>query len=477
MKSPVIVNGSQRMMLHWEQAAPLNACHLLELGPNCPVTWEQFHNLVPSVLQSLGIGDLDANAQSLHYEIEANASVYEVDRVAGPREFDRCLEEAIERELQRPFLGRSCPIRWLWIEEADRTGGKAPRRAILATYRHAVADSVSIRLVCRQLIAACCGRSVQGPFPIYANPLWSDLRRGSQPPRFLGLLRYVVLEQLGLARSLFPRTRSSTPQERPIVRLHADRVPVSQLRESARSLGVSVQSLLFAATFEALLREPSSQKPGWLRSSLALQCPVDLRKFLGPPMPLQFGQMLGVYLVRIAARGPLGFQDLVAETHRQLESHKTRNSAAYYPWAMALLSKLQRWFPRRSGTGLPLLGGLSNANLNEEFRPEFEAGELIHYSRTTYQANVLPMMLSITSFGDEVSFLSTRRESFLDDESLARIVSQIARRCRDVADEPTHANTLTQRQPIEPQPAFSGLPAGGAKTAPGALDRPVQGPE
>jgi hypothetical protein len=197
---------------------------------------------------------------------------------------------------------------------------------------------------------------------------------------------------------------------------------------------VSVQSLLFAAMFEALLREPSSQKSGWLRSSLALQCPVDLRKFLGPRTQLQFGQMLGVYLVRIAARGPVGFRDLVAATHRQLESHKRRNSAAYYPWAMALLSKLQRWLPHRSGTGLPLLGGLSNANLNEEFRPEFEAGELIQYGRTTHQANVLPMMLSITSFGDEVSFLSTRRESYLDDDSLVRIVSHITQRCRDVAD-------------------------------------------
>lgn len=440
MKSPVIVNGSQRMMLQWEQAAPLNACHLLELGPKCQVSWEEFRNLVPSVLQSLGIGDLAADAQSLQYEIAANASVYEVDRVACTGEFDRCLEESIERELQRPFPRLSCPIRWLWIEDAQPDSGQVPRRAILATYRHAIGDSVSIRLVCRQLIAACCGRSVQGPLPIYANQLWSDLRRGPQPPRFLGLLRYAVLEQFGLARSLFPRIRGSTPPERPIVRLHADRVPVSQLQESSRSLGVSVQSLLFAATFEALLREPSCQKPGWLRSRLALQCPVDLRKFLGPRTQLQFGQMLGVYLVRIAARGPVGFRDLVAATHRQLESHKRRNSAAYYLWAMALLSKLQRWFPRHSGTSLPLLGGLSNANLNEEFRPEFEAGELVQYRRTTHQANVLPMMLSITSFGDEVSFLSTRRASYLDDESLARIVSHIARRCRDVADEPNPAN-------------------------------------
>jgi hypothetical protein len=44
-------------------------------------------------------------------------------------------------------------------------------------------------------------------------------------------------------------------------------------------------------------------------------------------------------------------------------------------------------------------------------------------------------MLSITSFGNEVSFLSTRRESFLDDEALARVVTHIARRCLDVAEQ------------------------------------------
>lgn len=434
MKSSVIVNGSQRMMLHWEQAAPLNACHLLELGPNCPITWEEFQGLTPHVLKTLGIGELCADPRSTRYEIEPQASAYVVERIAAEGDFDHCQETAIERELQRPFPLRSCPIRWLWIEEAQPASGKVPRRAILATYRHAIADSVSIRLVCRQLIAACCGRPVAGPLPVYANQLWSDLRRGPQPPGFLGLLRYAIAERFGLARSLHPQTHNSSGQARPIVRLHPDRVPVSRLQESARRLGVSVQSLLFAATFEALLQERSYQPPGWLRSQLALQCPVDLRKFLGTSSREEFGQMLGVYLVRISLRGALAFRDLIAATHRQLESHKQRNSAAYYPWSMALLSKFQRWLPRRLETGLPLLGGLSNANLNEEFRPEFEAGELIGYHRTTHQGNVLPLMLSITSFGQEVSFLSTRRETFLDDEALARVVTHVARRCRDVAD-------------------------------------------
>lgn len=435
MKSPVIVNGSQRKMLHWEQAAPLNACHLLELGPNCPITWEQFQNLAPQVLQTLEIGELSADARSSHYVIEPQASVYVVERIAAEGDFNRCQESAIERELLRPFPARSCPIRWLWIEEAQPACGQVPRRAILATYRHAIADSVSIRLVCRQLIAACCGRTVEGPLPVYSNQLWSDLRRGPQPPRFLGLLRYAVAELFGLARSLHPQTRNSSGQARPIVRLHADRIPVSQLQESARSLGVSVQSLLFAAMYEALLKEPSYQQPGWFRSHLTLQCPVDLRKFLGASSRQEFGQMLGVYLVRFSLRGSLAFRDLVTATHRQLESHKQRSSAAYYPWAMALLSHVRNGLPRRTGASLPILGGLSNANLNEEFHPEFEAGELIRYDRTTHQENLLPMMLSITSFGNEVSFLSTRRESFLDDEALARVVTHVARRCRDVTEQ------------------------------------------
>ena len=440
----VTANGSQRIMLYWERFAPVNACHVLELGPNCLTTWDQFREIAPQVLRSLGIGEVTADAWASRYEIRPVGEC-DVSSVWVTGNFDRGIEEAIDQEFLRPFATTSCPVRFLWIEEsgpgATPPSQTPPRRVIAVVYRHAIADGASIRVICQHLIATCCGRTVDRSLSPYVGHLLRDLRHGLQPPGLWGTLRYAVNELMGLARCVFPKIKTLSALDRSITRLHAERVPVTQIRATADACGVTVQDLLFAATLESMIQEDSHEPRSLFRSKLALQCPVDLRPFLGAGSGEQFGQLLGSYQVRHTVRASSTFQEILTQTHRQTILQKQQNRAAYYPLSMGLISFLSRHFPGQSGfkttkSMFPLVGGISNLNLADQFRDEFESGTVVRYARATHLGHILPMMLFVTSFGEDVTFLSTRRESFLDDEAMRRIVAHLARRASGDGDSP-----------------------------------------
>ncbi len=443
----VTANGSQRIMLYWEQFAPVNACHVLELGPNCFTSGDQFREIAPRVLRSLGIGEVTADAWTSRYEIRPVGEC-EVTSVWVTRNLDRDIEETIDQELLRPFATTSCPIRFLWIEESGSgdtpPSQTPPRRVIVVTYRHAIADGASIQVICQHLIAACCGRTVDGSLAPYVRHLLRDLRHGPQPPGLWGVLRYAANELMGLAQCVFPKIKTLSALDHSVTRFHAERVPVAQIRATADACGVTVQDVLFAATLEAMIQEDSHETCGLFRSKMALQCPVDLRRFLGADSGEVFGQLLGSYQVRHTVRASSTFQEILTQTHRQTILQKQQNQAAYYPFSMDLVSFLSRHFPGQSGfkttkSMFPLVGGISNLNLADQFRGEFESGTVVRYARASHLGLVMPMLLFATSFGEDLTFMSTRRESFLDDEAMRRMVAHLARRASGDFSSPVNS--------------------------------------
>ena len=50
----------------------------------------------------------------------------------------------------------------------------------------------------------------------------------------------------------------------------------------------------------------------------------------------------------------------------------------------------------------------------------------------------MPMLLFVTSFGEDVTFTSTRRESFIDDEAMRRVVAHLVRRASGDVDSPAN---------------------------------------
>ena len=442
----VTANGSQRIMLYWERFAPVNACHVLELGVNCLTTWEQFQELAPQILRKLAIGEVTADAWTVRYEIRPVGEC-DMSSVLITGDFDRGLEDSIDRDFQRPFATTSCPVRFLWIEEngpgACPSSQAPPRRVIVVVYRHAIADGASIRVICQHLIAACSGRTIEDSLTQYTGQLMRDFRRGPRPPGLWGFVRYATDELIGLARCVFPKFKTRSTLDRSITKFHPGRVSVAQIRATAEACGVTVQDLLFAATLEALIQEDSHEPRSLFRSQLALQCPVDLRQFLGAESRDVFGQLLGIYQVRHVVQASYTFREILIHVHRQTTVQKRRHEAAYYPISMRMMSFICRLFPGQSGfvsarSLFPVVGGISNTNLTEQFRDEYESGMLVRYARATHLGHMLPMMLFVTSFGEDVTFLSTRRESYLDDEALCRVVAHLVRRASGDVDSPAN---------------------------------------
>ncbi len=437
---PVVkANGSQRTMLYWEQFAPVNACHVLELGPNCPTTAERFREVVPQVLRRLGVGNVTADAQSHQYHIDVEGGC-EITQQSASMNFEQDVEEILNREFQRPFARNSCPVRFVWVEQQlNEMQPSPPRRLFVVSYRHAVADGASIRVICQQLLAAFEDRQSGGVVTIYEGRLWQDLRQIEHPPGPWGMFVSAVSGLMSLTRCMYPKLRDRSDQDRSITKFHADSIPVAHIRETASSLNVTVHDLLFAATLEGLSREDAVKHRGRIRSQMAMGSPVDLRQYLGHLPDDLFGQLLGTFQVRCDVQNS-SFREILSRVHEQTTSQKRRKDAVYYPFQMGITSFFSRRFPRDSGAKttqsmFPILGGISNSNLVESFRLEFESGVLVRYARATHLGHMLPMMLFITSFGENMTFMSSRRESYLCDDAMHRIVAHLVRRARGEFDD------------------------------------------
>ena len=439
-KMPVVkANGSQRTMLYWEQFSPVNACHVLELGQNCPITAERFRVIVPQVLRRLGIGNVTADAQSDRYQIEVEGEC-EITVESVSMNFEQEVEGILDHEFHRPFARNSCPVQFVWAEQQlDELQPSPIRRLFIVSYRHAIADGSSIRVLCQQLLAAFEDRPHDGAMTIYEGQLWKDLQRIEHPPGLWGMISSTVSGLLGLTRCVYPKLRNQSSYDRSVTKYHAESIPVARIRETAANLNVTVHDLLFAATLEGLSREDAIERRGRIRSQMALGSPVDLRQYMGDLPADLFGQLLGTFQVRSDIQNS-SFRKILSCVHQQTAGQKERKDAAYYPFHMAISALVSRTLPGESGikvsrSTFPILGAISNSNLVESFRREFESGVLVRYARATHLGNMLPMMLFVTSFGDEMTFMSSRRESYLCDDAMRRIVAHLVHRASGEIDD------------------------------------------
>lgn len=445
----VRANGSQRIMLYWEQFFPVNACHVLEFGPGCAASVSDFAEAVATVLSSVGIGTVALDQRSATYHIlPGNRSLAEqaVRTAAGP-EFVPLIESQVDSELSRPFLREGCPLRFVWLEERAAATSESSetsavpdsrrRRAVIITYRHAVADSFSIRMVATQLLNALCGRPVAGPFAVYPGTLLRDTCRNGLVSAACGFATWTLRELLALSRCVRPKIRSSETVDCPVTRIHSETISLADLTHLAKSCDASLQDLLFAALLEALSEEPTSCQSSFLRTRIAVQCPVDLRRQVPVEKQEQFGQLLGSWQVRRAVRSRQSFREQVEHVRQQTRTQKQRNEAVYYATGMALLSLYLRLLPKvpslsLSRAALPVMGGLSNSDLTAAFQDEVARGEIVQYFRAGYFGHSLPIMIFATSFGGLISFVSTRRSGFLNDEAIDRMIGRIVRQCSEL---------------------------------------------
>ncbi|MEZ6066453.1 MAG: hypothetical protein R3B90_12265 [Planctomycetaceae bacterium] len=419
-------NGLQRMMLFWERFSPVNAAHVFTLGTGCTFTYSDLENRVADLFAAMRVGSFVACDRSAEIVHSADEAAVEVRRHVSSAPLETACAEVLESEFSRRFPAASCPIRLVWVEEAVPGRG----RSIVVVYRHAILDSASVRVVFQQLLSACQhGTSVQ-PLSIYPGTLWADAQTR-------GLVRIVDGVTTFFAEwwRMFGCQRfrdGNAARESGRVLNHPESVPVERVIQTAQRYGVTVQDLLFAALGEGLVKVDPEICGRRGRGRLVLQCPVNLRGILDV-RDAAIGQLLGSVQVQEPFREAGDFGELVRRIHAQTHQQKGQYSAVAQPRSLSILHGLTRWLPRRwrlwlHQDSLPVAASISNVDARDQFQGEYARQEIVGYRRATLMGAILPLMLTVTTFGDSINFVSCRRSGFLDDERSERLVRHIAGR-------------------------------------------------
>ena len=69
---------------------------------------------------------------------------------------------------------------------------------------------------------------------------------------------------------------------------------------------------------------------------------------------------------------------------------------------------------------LPLLGGISNVNLNNTWAAEYHPAPVLEYLRISPTGPMVPLVFNLTTLGDRLHLSMTYREVLLDEAMAAR---------------------------------------------------------
>ena len=151
------LNVFQRLIRRWETAHPYNAAQAMQIAGEASLSrvqdaWHQ-------TLECCGLGRVSfVGNHLLHESLNGDGHLYSVEVLAR----DACLQTHLERELDRPFaLDEGCPFR-PFVQPGTGSFWFG------VSYRHCVADSVSIRLLLRQWLGRYTGElsGLDGPSAI-----------------------------------------------------------------------------------------------------------------------------------------------------------------------------------------------------------------------------------------------------------------------------------------------------------------------
>jgi hypothetical protein len=336
-------------------------------------------------------------------------------RILGP---DEDLSRYFTIELNRPFVG--LPFR-PFVQHLERGTWLG------IVYQHRVADSFAIRQFFLQLWAErVMGLSQRGPSPVVARPaedfgvraLLQLTRRYGEYRRVrkvhtMGRLDYPVrVRVLDALRGVSPRG----------------------LLSYARSQGATINDVFVAAMAEACGRlVPMQHRSG--RRDLAVSSIVDLRPYLANHADrLRFGCHLGFSGVVCREREMQDWPGLLRSVAHQNQLERDGRFGPPGVWWMHAAEMATRFVrPRRlydfHRKEAPFAGGVSNVNLNDTwFHEQHAAGRVLDYVRVSPTGPMVPVVLNVTTLGDEMRLSMTYRSNLMNDWTAAELAEMFARR-------------------------------------------------
>lgn len=429
---PVPLNAFQRLARDWEKVYPYNAAQALRLRgaadpPAAARAWAQ-------ALEATGLGrvaiDVEAGRRFRYEALNGELARYPVQVLPAGTD----LAQHMTEELNRPFDDpEEPPFRPFLLPAGPGQGGPASY-TLGVVYRHWVADSTAVRLLLREWFvrlhdpAAARDRQLAHPRRGYWALFGPGRSRWPAAATAFNLLRRHWLYRR--AR----KVKTFGPRDYPM-RVLLRRAPdgsADRLRTAAKSRGVKVNDLFLAALAQACDKFVPTQERR-KRRHLAVATIVDLRPHAGEDLSDTFGLFLGFTEVLCAPGDLRDFDRLTQTVAAQNERHRRRGMPqSSLEWLGAALAA--RWVVPVDGVyhfyrkETPLVGGVSNVNLNGTWAADYAPGPLIEYVRVSPTGPMVPLVLAVTTLGDSLHLSLTYRPALLSEESAGRMLEDFLQR-------------------------------------------------
>lgn len=428
--SPTIrLNAMQRMMLQWSELHPYNACHVCHVrGTGDP---ERLRDAARQVFSRnrLGVAEIVDGGQAYRAEYSDEVDV----RVASSDEntadyLERCVAAELNRPFERP---RDCPLRFVLIP--DQTGS----HMLVTTYDHWTADSMSSRLLLRQILARYLGCTMPGnerPLETYRG----TFRRAFAQHLRWGRLGWAASRAIGRvvrpARIAQP-AYSSVHDMALGYRLHqAPQDFVERLRRRAKALDATVHDVILSALACTLGRHLPRRRNRDPRVQMALATMVDARPNAATDLQGHLGTFLTYHVVSLAGAGSLTLPEMIRQVSAQTVQHKASGRHFDSIVEMKLLGGLwhvlqPRYRVRFLRRAFPLSGCVSNVAIPRDWFGDGGNQLVLDYYRASPTGPVVPLVFTPTTYHDRMNLGVSYRCAAFSRERVDTLINTFLEMC------------------------------------------------
>lgn len=420
---PVPLNVFQRLVRAWDRVHPYNAAQAMRVAgaPDAGAVGRAW----AEALTATGLGSVRVGGDGVRYEVlNGELANYPVavlpaaDALAGH----------LSAELNRPFDDPGEPPFRPFLAPA---GGDVYLGLV---YQHWVADSVAVRLLLREWLfrlfdpGRARARPVRHAAGGYGHLFGPRPGAWYTPQTLLSLFRRHMRYRRARKVNTFGQ------QDYPVaVLLRAARAGlIDRVRDYAHRTGVKVNDVFLAAAAEACDKfVPFRQRSN--RRDVAVGSIVDLRPHARGRLGDTFGLFLGFTEVFCRPAELRDFSRLVRAVADQGRLHRGQGIAPTSLGWMTVAAAAGRFVPAENvyhfyRKEVPLLGGVSNVNLNETWPADYPPGRVCEFLRVSPTGPLTPLVFALTTLGHGLHLSLTYRPALMDEKAAGEMAEMFLAR-------------------------------------------------
>ncbi len=417
--NPVPLNAFQRLVRVWERVHPYNAAQVMRLRGE--VDLSAVTRAWSDALTATGLGRVRVDGRTFRHETLNGELIRYPVAVLPP---GQSLAEHLSAELNRPFADPAePPFRPFVAVEGDGADG----HSFGVVYQHWVADSAAIRMLMREWYGRRYGtaRARAGPLRQpdagYRDLFGPRSGRWETTQVLLSLFR----RHMRYRRARKAQTFGLGDYPTAVLLRAAPDGLIDGLYDRARAEGVKLNDVFLAAAAETCHRFVPAQRRA-NRPDLAVGSIVDLRPHAaeagrsGAGLTDTFGLFLGFTEVVCRSAELRDFGRLVRSIAAQNRRHRQQGIGPSSLGWMIAASTAGRLVPDHElyhfyRKETPLLGGVSNVNLNGTWAADEHPERLFEYIRVSPTGPLTPLVFTLTTLGRRLHLSMTYRAALLDE--------------------------------------------------------------